>query len=76
MFETWSRSRNYLFNKYGIYCGQSGGCLDEENPPLRRISYGNFCRVQYSFKWQNMTGAGAGAGTEFIDKDVAGAENK
>ena len=51
--------------------------MDEENPPLRRISYGNFCIVQYRyFKWQNMTGAGAGAGAEFMDKDVAGAENK
>ena len=26
LFEVWSRSRNYLFDKYCIYCSQCGGC--------------------------------------------------
>ena len=50
--ETWSRnrSRNYIFNK--IYCNQFGGCLDEEKPPLRRMSYGTVHTVaKYGSSW-------------------------
>ena len=37
-----------------------------------------YSTVQYSFKWQYMAGAGAGAeaGAEIVDKGGAGAKNK
>ena len=55
-----------------IYCR---GGKDEEKPPLRHISYGTTF-INYSFKWQYMADAGAGAKTEIRDKGGAGAENK
>ena len=76
-YETWSRSRNYLCNKYFLQSVWSMLGRRKANFCHYYVVYSmQYYYIQNSFKWQYIAVAGTGAGSKIMDKGGPGAESK
>ena len=71
LIPTWSRSREYHYNKY-----QFGGCWHEEKLISTSLVWYYYYRTVLLLSGIFMAIAGAGAGAKIMDKGETGAENK